>query len=408
MDDTAARALLIRLGAFLDQFAGSFSRRAHRTFASRYVQGLLGDSERKSMQPIHARLGDPGSYQALQHFITHATWAPQRCWRRLLATVPVRRGILALDDTSFPKQGKHSVGVAPQYCGALGKIANCQGAVSTALLAAGCAWLTSLELFIPRVWVDDPDRCAAAGIPSTLRFREKWRMGLAHVRRLLAAGFVLDAVVADSAYGEVAAFRRGLERLGLRYVVAVPSFLAARLTPGGPSLGLATIANQLAPAAWRRLRWGKNQHLAARFAAVRVRPLRSRGDRWLLCQESLADGERKYYFSNLPPTTSLRRLALIARSRWAIEQQYRDLKTELGLGHFEGRSYGGWDHHAVLAAMTFTFVQLERLRDATAALPTFPEIRDFVRDIMGMLYILERPDLLNTMISFQRNPPLRI
>jgi hypothetical protein len=101
-------------------------------------------------------------------------------------------------------------------------------------------------------------------------------------------------------------------------------------------------------------------------------------------------------------------LALTARSRWAIEQQYRDLKTELGLDHFEGRSYSGWGHHAVLAAMTFTFVQLERLRDATAVLPTFPEIRDFVRDIMGMLYILERPGLLNTMISFQRNPPLRI
>jgi SRSO17 transposase len=407
VDDAAARELLIRLGTFLDQFAGSFSRRAQRTFASRYVQGLLNDSARKSIQPMHARLADPGSYQALHHFVTHATWDPQRCWRRLLAALPVRHGILAVDDTSFPKQGKQSVGVARQYCGALGKIANCQSAVSTAFIAAGCAWLTSLELFLPRDWLDDLDRRAATRIPPAAHFREKWRIALAHVRQLVATGLTIEAVVADSAYGEVAAFRRALERLGLRYVVAVPSFMAARLTPGGPSVGLATIANELAPSAWHLIRWGRDRHLAARFAAVRVRPLRSRGDRWLVCQESLADGERKYYFSNLPETTPLRQLAITARSRWAIEQQYRDLKTELGLDHFEGRSYPGWGHHAVLAAITFTFLQLERLRE-TASLPTFPEVRELVRDIMSMLYVLERPGLLNTMISFQRNPPLRI
>lgn len=407
MDDAAARELLIRLGTFLDQFAGSFSRRAQRGFASRYVQGLLNDSARKSIQPMHARLADPGSYQALHHFVTHSTWDPRNCWRRLLAALPVRRGILAIDDTSFPKQGKQSVGVARQYCGALGKIANCQSAVSTALLAKSCAWLTSLELFLPHPWIDDPDRRAAARIPPKAQFREKWRIALAHVREVLAAGLAIDAVVADSAYGQVAAFRRALERLGLRYVVAVPWFMAARLTPGGPSVSLAVIANELAPSAWRVIRWGRDRHLAARFAAVRVRPLRSRGDRWLVCQESLADGERKYYFSNFPETTALRQLAITARSRWAIEQQYRDLKTELGLDHFEGRSYPGWAHHAVLAAITFTFVQLERLR-TTGPLPTFPEVRELVRDIMGMLYILERPGLLNTMVSFQRNPPLRI
>ncbi len=407
MDDAAARELLIRLGTFLDQFAGSFSRRAQRTFASRYVQGLLNDSARKSIQPMHARLADPGSYQALHHFVTHSTWDPRRCWRRLLAALPVREGILAIDDTSFPKQGKQSVGVARQYCGARGKVANCQSAVSTALIAKGCAWLTSLELFLPRAWLDDLDRRAAARIPPDVYFREKWRIALAHLRQLLAAGLRIEAVVADAAYGEVAAFRRGVERLGLRYVVAVPSFMAARLTPGGASLGLDTIANQLPPSAWRLIRWGRDQHLAARFAAVRVRPLRSRGDRWLVCQQSLADGERKYYFSNFPETTPLRQLAITARSRWAIEQQYRDLKTELGLDHFEGRSYPGWGHHAVLAAITFTFLQLERLRE-TASLPTFPEVRELVRDIMSMLYVLERPGLLNTMVSFQRNPPLRI
>jgi SRSO17 transposase len=407
VDETAARELLIRLGSFLDQFAGSFSRRAQRTFASRYVQGLLNDSRRKSIQPMHARLADPGSYQALHHFVTHSTWDPRRCWHRLLAALPVRHGILAIDDTSFPKQGKQSVGVARQYCGALGKIANCQSAVSTALIAQGCAWLTSLELFLPHEWVTDAARQAAARIPPTVGFREKWRIALAHVRQVLAADLTIDAVVADTAYGQVAAFRRGLERLGLRYVVAVPWYMAARLTPGGPSVALTAIATQLAPRAWRLIRWGRHHHLAARFAAVRVRPLRSRGDRWLVCHESLVDGERTYYFSNLPETTPLRQLAVTARSRWAIEQQYSDLKTELGLGHFEGRSYPGWGHHAVLAAITFTFLQLERLRESPA-LPTFPEVRDLVRDIMSMLYVLERPGLLNTMVSFQRNPPLRI
>jgi SRSO17 transposase len=407
VDDAAARALLIRLGEFLDQFAGCFHRRAQRTFASRYVQGLLNDSERKSMQAMHGRLSDPGSYQALQHFVTHSTWDPRPLWRRLRAALPVRRGILAVDDTSFPKQGKRSVGVARQYCGAVGKIANCQSAVSTALVAHGGAWVTSLGLFLPHAWLDDASQREWVGIPRHMYFREKWRIALAHIREVAAAGITIDAVVADSAYGEVGRYRTGLVRLGLRYVVAVPYFMSARRTPGGPSLSVATIANELPPSAWRRLRWGRDRHLAARFAAIRVRPLHSRGDRWLLCQESLADRERKYYFSNLPPTTPLRRLAVTARSRWAIEQQYRDLKSELGLGHFEGRRYPGWGHHAVLAAITFTFLQLERLRD-TAAVPTFPDVRNLVREIMSMLYIIERPGLLNLMASFQRNPPLRI
>ena len=134
---------------------------------------------------------------------------------------------------------------------------------------------------------------------------------------------------------------------------------------------------------------------------------KSRSERWLLCQESLVDGERQYYFSNLPPDTPLKTLVRIARSRWAIEVQYRDLKTELGLDHFEGRSYPGWNHHAVLAAMTFNFLQLERRRRRDP-LPTFPEIRDLVREVMAALLWTARPGWLKLAISFQRNPPLRI
>ena len=409
MTDRAARALLKRLGRFLDQFAGCFGRRAHRTYASRYVQGLVNDSERKSMQPMHGRLSDPGSYQGLQHFITHSTWEPRPFWQQLRAILPVRRGVLAIDDTGLPKQGKASVGVQRQYCGALGKIANCQVAVSTALITNGMAWPTSLELYLPADWVTDETRREAARIPATVTFREKWRIALAHVRAVLHAGITIEAVVADAAYGQIAKFRTALERLGLAYVVAVPYYVSARLTPEAPLDSLAAIAKALAPSRWRRITWGHGTkgRLVARFAAIRVRPAKSRGDRWLLCEESLTDGERKYYVSNLPPATPLRTLVTLARGRWAVEIQYRDLKSELGLDHFEGRSYPGWHHHAVLAAMTYTFIQRERRR-RTGPLPTFPEIRNLVRELLATLFLLERPQWLNLALSFQRNPPLRI
>jgi SRSO17 transposase len=403
-----ARALLTRLGTFLDQFTTCFSRRAHRTYASRYLQGLLNDSGRKSMQPMHGRLSDPGSYQGLQHFITHATWEARPFWRRLREAIPVRSGILAIDDTGLPKQGSASVGVQRQYCGALGKVANCQVAVSTALLAGPLAWVTSLELYLPERWLDDAQR-AAARIPPPVAFREKWRIAVAHVRTVLAAGFTLEAVVADAGYGEIAQFRAALERLGVGYVVAVPYFVGARLAGTPARESLAAIANSLAPSAWQRIRWGRGTKgpLEARFAAVRVHLPKSRSARWLLCQESLVEGERQYYVSNLPADTPLQALARLARSRWAIEVQYRDLKTELGLDHFEGRSYPGWNHHAVLAAMTFNFLQLERRRRRDP-LPTFPEIRDLVREVMAALLWTARPGWLKLALSFQRNPPLRI
>jgi len=407
--DAAARALLKRLGAFLDQFEGCFGRRGHRRYASRYVQGLLNDSERKSMQPMHGRLSDPGSYQGLQHFITHASWEARPFWQRLRRMVPRRRGILAIDDTGIRKQGTESVGVAAQYCGPIGRVANCQVAVSTALIVDGVAWPMMMELYLPPTWVEDAARRAAASIPATVLFREKWRIALAHVRSILQAGLVLDVVVTDAAYGNIVAFRRGLERLGVAYVVAVPYALSARRTARGPQESLAAIAATWPAAAWRRIRWGTGTKgpLAARFAAARIRPRSSRGERWLVCEESLTDGERTYYLSNCPPTTPLRQLAQWARSRWAVELHYRDLKSELGLHHFEGRSYPGWHHHGVLAAMAFTFLQRERRR-RTDPLPTFPEVRNLVRELMATLFLLERPRWLTLLVSFQRNPPLRI
>ena len=178
------------------------------------------------MQAMHGRLGDPVSYEALQHFITDSPWEAARVWTQVRAAVPVRTGILALDDTGFPKQGTQSPGVQRQYRGALGKIGNCQAAVSSALLAAGGTWPLAFDLYLPPRWTDDPDRARAAGIPVGWLFREKWRIALAHVRTVLQAGFQLDGVAVDADYGANAAFRAALERLGLAYGVAIRGDLA--------------------------------------------------------------------------------------------------------------------------------------------------------------------------------------
>ena len=409
MTEPSARALLRRFGQFADRFTDCFSRSAQRDAASQYLDALFNDSERKSMQAMHGRLSDASSYEALQHFITDSPWEAEPLWTRLREVVPVRRGILALDDTSFPKQGKHSVGVKRQYCGALGKIANCQVAVSTVLLGDRLAWPLSFELYLPKDWLTDEARRTKARIPASACFREKWRIALSHIRRVLKAGFQLTAVVADADYGSTAAFRRGLEQQGLRYGVAIRWFLTM-WTPGARRPHTAgEIAAQMPDADWQRVTWaeGTKGPLAARFAAVRVRPAKSRGDRWLLCERSLADDERKYYLLNLEATATLRELVAIVRSRWPIEQQYRELKDELGIDHFEGRSYRGWTHHTVLTAIAFTFLQLERLRAGDELRPTLPHVRLWVREIIAVLYVINNRNLMNLIVSFQRNPPLR-
>ena len=409
MTESSSRALLRRFGQFADQFARCFNRQTQRDAASQYLDGLFNDSERKSMQAMHGRLSDPGSYEALQHFITDSPWAAEPMWTQLRALVPVRRGVLALDDTSFPKQGTHSVGVKRQYCGALGKIANCQVAVSTVLLDDQLAWPLTFELYLPQEWDTNAARRAKAGIPDQIRFREKWRIALAHIRRVLKADFQLTAVLADADYGSNAAFRRGLERLGLRYGLAIRGALTMWTPQATRARPAAAIAADLPDRAWRRIAWGTGTKgdLAARFAAIRVRPAKSRGERWLLCERALATDERKYYLLNLDATATLRALVTLVRSRWPIEQQYRELKDELGIDHFEGRSYRGWAHHTVLTAIAFTFLQVERRRSADEPRPTLPTVRLWVREIMAVLYVVSNRRLLHLIASFQRNPPLR-
>jgi SRSO17 transposase len=404
-----ARALLTRLGQFLDGFSVCFSRRPQREAASRYLAGLLNDSERKSMQAMHGRLSDPAQYQALQHFITHSPWEAARVWRQLRAVMPVRTGILAIDDTGFPKQGTRSVGVQRQYCGALGKIGNCQVAVSSALIADGRTWPLAFDLYVPVSWTDDAPRRTAAGIPATLQFREKWRIALAQVRAILQAGFTLTGVVVDADYGSNARFRAGLERLGLPYGVAIRGDVTCTVVgvPGAQSA--AAIAHSAPDEAWESVTWGTGTAgpLTARFCALRVRPTKGRGNRWLLCERSATD-ERKYYLLHLPDTTALVDLVALARSRWPIEQQYRELKDDLGLDHFEGRTYQGWHHHVVLTGLAFTFLQIERGRTTEELRPTLPVVRGWVREIMGLLYVIHNRRLLAMLDAFRRNPPLRM
>ncbi len=409
----SARALLQRFGTFMDGFSACFSRAPQRAAASQYLEALFNDSERKSMQAMHGRLSDPVSYQALQHFITDSPWRVGPVWAHLRALVPIRSGILALDDTGLPKQGQHSVGVKRQYCGALGKIGNCQVAVSSVLIGAGRTWPLTFELYLPQDWMTDAARRTAAGIPDRLIFREKWRIALAHVRAILQAGFALDGVVVDADYGSIAAFRRGLERLGLRYGVAIRGNLAMWPPAAHRSDSAAAIAAASPAAAWQAVTWGAGTKgpLTAHFLARRVRPTKSRGERWLLCERSAEDDTRKYYLLNLDPTATLRDLVTLARSRWPIEQQYRELKDELGLDHFEGRTYRGWTHHTVLTALAFTFLQLERARSPDprddVPRPTLPHVRLWVREIMAVLYVIHNRKLLNLLHSFERNPPLR-
>ena len=439
MLDQSAWPRVRRLLQYLEQFKGGFSSRLPPVSLRRYLQGLLGDSPRKSMQAMLARVTDPGHYQTFQHFITHATWEWQAVWRRLLELLPAREGMLVIDDTSFPKQGKHSVGVARQYCGAVGKIANCQVATTALLWAKGRAWLLGATLYLPKEWTRDRARCERVHIPPTVRFQEKWRLALTLLRRARAAGLTVTAVLADAAYGDVTMFRETLHRLDLPYALGVSSHLT--VFPGTPRvaapaatrrgrpptrfqliddvkpIAVSKWAAALPARAWRRITW-HNEHQSTRwtaeFAAVRVTPAhdwrygRLLPEIWLLAQRPPRTAKiAKYFFIHLPATTALKRLVWIAHQRWAIEQQYQQLKDELGLDHFEGRSYPGWNRHVVLTAVAYTFLQQERPHARGQPL-TFPVVRALVSEIFTALYFAAHPKQLDYIIQLRRHLPLRI
>jgi SRSO17 transposase len=222
--DYTATARIERLVRWLEQFKRCFGHRAQLMALRTYVQGVFSDSERKSMQAMLARVTEPVAYQAFQHFITHAPWDANGVWRRLRAVIPERRGMLILDGTSFPKQGPASVGVARQYCGALGKIANCQVATTVALWTGVRAWFLGAQLYLPEAWLT-PEQRQRARIPTGVAFREKWRQALTLLRQVRAAGFTITAVLGDAEFGDVTALRATLHRLQLPYALGISSNL---------------------------------------------------------------------------------------------------------------------------------------------------------------------------------------
>jgi len=376
------------LETWLAPFLAAMGRKTRRTWAPLYLRGLLGPGERKSLQPMSARVGLSGDDQ-LQHFIASPAWDDRPLWTELAREadrlVGGAKASLVIDDTALPKKGTLSVGVARQYCGQLGKKANCQSLVSLTLAQGEVPVPVGLRLFLPDEWVADPERCARAGVPEAMqRALSKGEIALAELDRLRESGVRFGIVLADAGYGTSAAFRHGLDARGLRWAVGIAKNQKVYdahvqlVPPAGRSRKLVPdqeprpVEKVLAALPWRRVTWrqGTKGALRARFAAVRVRVgdgsvwgnnRHLPGEEVWLVGEWRSSGERKYYLSNLPPRTLLRVLVGAIKARWVCEQAHQQLKEELGLGHFEGRSWTGLHRHALMTCIAFAFLQHLRL-----------------------------------------------
>jgi SRSO17 transposase len=416
MDQEGARQPLAgeaRLAAYLDAIAGVLKHASRAASARAYCTALLLPGERKSIEPMAARL-EPAhvqaKHQSLHHVVAQADWddaAVLTAVRALVLPAIERHGPVCywiIDDTSFPKQGKHSVGVARQYCGQLGKQDNCQVAVSLSVANDHASLPIAYRLFLPEAWANDPTRRAKAGVAAAVEFESKSAIALGQLRQALADGVPVGIVLGDPAYGDETDFRLSVADLGLRYVLGVRS--GTSVWPPGKAplppvpwsgrgrrptrlrrdaehqpVTLKALALSLPARAWRHVTWreGSRGELSSRFAAVRVRPAHRDTQRsepwpeeWLLIEWPDGDAEpAKYWFSNLPRRTALRRLVRVAKARWRIERDYQELKQELGLGHYEGRNWRGFHHHASLCTAAYGFLIAERCR--------FPPPQQFIR-----------------------------
>ncbi|QCG95418.1 IS701 family transposase [Azospirillum sp. TSA2s] len=383
------------MDAWLEPFLDALGHKARRRWAPVYIRGLYGRTERKSVQPIAAEL-TPGDYDQLHNFIASRSWDTAPLEPILVRTADQLVGgpdaILAIDDTAVLKKGEHSVGVAPQYAGVVGKNANCQVLVTLTLACREVPVPMAMRLFLPEEWTNNPDRCRRAQVPETQQKpRTKPELAIEELDRVLAAGVRFGCVVADAGYGISAAFRRALSERGLRWAVGtvcVQNIYTPDVTLSWPKAATGrprkhpvpsddpiSAATMLKKASWRLLTWrtGTKGALRARFAAVRVRVAdgpamrtgkHQPGDEVWLVGERRSSGETKYYLSNLPPDTPLRTLASWIKARWVCEQGHQQMKEELGLDHFEGRSWPGLHHHVLLVMMALAFLQHLRLAAA--------------------------------------------
>ena len=400
-----APEVLHRLGDYAELFRDLFPYATQFAWSGVYLRGLLEDGERKSVEPMAARVPRPPQLldvkdpeQALQQFVNQSPWHEGPLWERYRSVMArdfaSPRGIFVIDDTGSPKQGKHSVGVQHQYCGQLGKKANCQVAVTVHYVSPKGHFPAALRLFLPKSWTGERERLERAGVPSQYRNEQtKGQIALELLDCVRGEGLLPgDVVITDAGYGVSQEFREGLEERRLFYIAGVTPEMVVfteeprwdwpegqatrgrprrrpRLARGSPRpVSLKSLAATLPrhEVTWREGTKGK---LSAKFAWVRVWPGQdwARGGCagaepiWLLIEER-ADGQIQYAFSNLPASTSRIRAVRLWKSRWPVEQGYQQMKEELGLNHFEGRSWRGFHHHACLVTLAYGFLALEQLR----------------------------------------------
>lgn len=367
-----------------------------------YCTGLLLAGDRKSVEPMAARLRPDrtsATHQSLLHFVGQSGWDERALLRsvrdQVLPRMNERGPVVAwiLDDTSFPKKGRHSVGVARQYSGQLGKQDNCQVAVSLSVATGEHSLPVAWQLYLPREWADDDERRERAGVPEEVTFKTKPEMALEQIETALAEEVPAGVVLFDSGYGNSSALRDGVAGLGLEYVAGVsgtatvwpPGMLpqvpawagrgrqTRNLRRGGddaPVVQVKALAHSLPAKAWKKVSWreGVDKRLTSRFAALRVRPAqgdhkrsRPRAEHWLLMEWPEGEDEpTKFWLSNLPADLPVKDLVRLAKHRWVIERDYLELKQELGLGHYEGRGWRGFHHHGALCIAAYGFLVAER------------------------------------------------
>jgi SRSO17 transposase len=391
------RKLDRELGEYIDWLTDGMGRPERREAMGLYLTGLLLDGSRKSIEPLAARLVDDsteieGMRQRLQQCVTVSKWAEAEVFRRIAKKVDAELPdieALVIDDTGFPKKGEHSVGVARQYSGTLGRIDNCQVATSLHLAGERGSACIGLRLYLPEEWANDRRRRNKAGVPEDVTFESKWELAIHLIDQALDAGVRPHIVLADSGYGDSSEFRSALRTRGLDYAVGVrhptliwppgttfeippkiakkgPSIRNPRATSGKP-LSIGELAKRLT---YRAVTWreGTRGNQSSRFAAVRIHTAHRHTigtapgpEEWLLCEWPASQpAPTKYYLLSLPAKTSLRELVRIAKLRWRVERDYQDLKEEVGIDHFEGRSWLGFHHHAALCAAAHAFLALRR------------------------------------------------
>jgi SRSO17 transposase len=330
------------------------------------------------MAAVTAPAGVSAQHQKLLHFVANAPWSDERVLAKVREMVlpPIERhepiNAWIIDDTSFPKQGKHSVGVHHQYCGQLGKQANCQVVVTLSIANHHASLPIAYRLYLPQGWAEDAERREKARVPEEIAFQTKPEIALDQIRAACAAGVPRGVVLMDASYGSNSALRSGVSALALGYVAGiVPTIKVQAVRDGGKPgrrMSAKALALSLPKHAWRTVTWreGSAERLSSRFARVRVRtsPIRRAKDR---AEETLliewpegAAEPSKYWLTTLPKSTSFRELVDIAKMRWRIERDYQELKQEIGLGHYEGRGWTGFHHHGTLCIAAYGFLVSER------------------------------------------------